>query len=109
MKIENKLKKEIRGFFYHRFDESNKLFAFAWIDNNNFRMLPNHQGGRPHQSVRRWSRQENKKNKCLHPSCIMSKDNYTSEVDKMNWLINKYRISIGRKKCGIFFFIWKHN
>ena len=79
-------------------DSKSDIFAVVWKDNNNVKMLCNHQGTLPVQKVKRWSRQNKKQVTLNQPKCIADYNSHMGGVDKMDWLINKYKIKIRAKK-----------
>ena len=95
------LKKQDRGFYDYQMDSKSDIFAVVWKDNNNVKMLSNHQGTLPVQKVKRSSRQNKKQVTLNQPKCIADYNSHKGGVDKMEWLINKYRIKI-RAKNGTF-------
>ena len=79
-------------------DSKSDIFAVVWKDNNNVKMLCNHQGTLPVQKVKRWSRQNKKQVTLNQPKCIADYNSHMGGVDKMDWLINKHKIKIQAKK-----------
>ena len=63
-------KKQDRGFYDYRMDSKRDIFAVVWKDNNNVKMLSNHQGTLPAKKVKRWSRQNKKQVTLNQPKCI---------------------------------------
>ena len=49
--------------------------------------------------MKRWSRQNKKQVTLNQPKCIADYNSHMGGVDKMDWLINKYRIKIRAKQC----------
>ena len=98
LSTDDNLKKQDRGFYNYRMDSNGDIFAVVWKDNNNVKILSNHQGTLPAQKVRRWSRRNKKQVTLNQPKCITYYNSHMGGVDKMDWLINKYRIKIRAKK-----------
>ena len=101
LSTDDNLKKQDRGFYDYRMNSNSDIFAVVWKDNNNVKMLSNHQGTLPAQKVRRWIRQNKKQVILNQPKCIADYNSHMGGVDQMDWLINKYRIKI-RTKNGTF-------
>lgn len=97
-KKDDEMKKEIRGTYDYRFDENNDIFAVTWKDNNIVKVLSNHQGLEPIHHVSRYSRTDKKPATVPQPKCISDYNKYMGGVDKLDWLVNKYRIKIRGKK-----------
>ena len=53
LSTDDNLKKQDRGFYDYRMDSKSDIFAVVWKDNNNVKMLFNHQGTLPAQKVKR--------------------------------------------------------
>ena len=98
LSTEDNLKKQDSGFYDYQMDSKSNIFAVVWKDYNNVKMLSNHQGTLPAQKVKRWSRQNKKQVTLNQPKCITDYNSHISGIDKMDWLINKYRIKIRAKK-----------
>ena len=101
LSTEQTLKKEERGFCDYKFDNKNEIFVVGWKDNNNVKVLSNHQGDlitkKPTQKVKRWSRQKKEQVTLEQPMCIANHNKFMGGVDKMDWLLNKYWTKIRRK------------
>ena len=101
LSTEQTLKKEERGFCDYKFDNKNEIFVVGWKDNNNVKVLSNHQGDlitkKPTQKVKRWSRQKKEQVTLEQPMCIVNYNTFMGGVDKMDWLLNKYWTKIRRK------------
>ena len=104
LSTDDNLKKQDRGFYDYRMDSNSDIVAVVWKDNNNVKMLSNHQGTLPAQNVKRWSRQNKKQVTLNQPKCIADYNSHMGGVDKMDWLINKYRIKIRAKEWYFLFF-----
>ena len=70
----------------------------VWKDNNIVKVLSNHQGIEPIQKVSCYSRSEKKKVSLPQGNCISDYNKYMEGVDKMDWMVNKYKMKIISKK-----------
>lgn len=98
LKSDKDMKKEDRGMLDFRFDEKNSIFAVTWKDDNNVKVLSNHEATEPMQSVTRWSSERKERVKVYQPKCIATYNKWMGGVDRMDWSINKNRIRIRGKK-----------
>ena len=98
LQTDESLKKQERGFYDYMFDRNNDIFATVWKDNNNVKLLSNYRGSQPTQKVKRWSKQKKMQVTVEQPKCLAEYNSYMGGVDKMDWMINKYRIKIRGKK-----------
>ena len=98
LSTDDNLKKQDRDFYDYRMDSKSDIFAVVWKDNNNVKMLSNHQGTLPAQKVKTWTKQNKKQATLNQPKSIADYNSQMGGVDKMDWLINKYRIKIRAKK-----------
>ncbi|KAG8251725.1 hypothetical protein J6590_073600 [Homalodisca vitripennis] len=57
LKDEKVMKKKERGTYDHQFDEENKILAITWKDNNDVKVMSNHEGIDPLQKVIHFKRQ----------------------------------------------------
>lgn len=61
-------------------------------------MLSNFQGALPHVSVKRWKKEINKKVNVPQPKYITDYNTHMGGIEKMDYLINIYKIKICAKK-----------
>ncbi|KAF6215702.1 hypothetical protein GE061_000033 [Apolygus lucorum] len=90
-------KKENRGSYDYRFDDTNDIMLVTWKDNNIVRVM-NCQGVEKVEKVKRWSKEKKSMVPVPRPKCISSYNKYMGGVDKLDWLVNEYRIKIRGKK-----------
>ena len=60
IKIDEHMKKDIRGTYDYRFDNLNEVLLVTWKDNNCVKIMTNHGTLNHISEVRRWSRSEKK-------------------------------------------------
>lgn len=93
------MKKEERGMHDYCFDGENEVLFVKWYDNSCVTMGTNHQKIDPLTSTKRWSSASKKEVQIPQPHVISSYNKFMGGVDKLDWLIQKYRIAIRSKKC----------
>lgn len=75
IKSDLEMKKEYRGTFDYCFDNKHHIFAVTWKDSSCVKMLSNHQGLQPLQTVKRWSGVEKKLITIPQPLCVQQYNN----------------------------------
>lgn len=98
IKNDNEIKKQERGIYDHRYDKQNNIFAITWNDNNSVKLMSTHQGLYPLGFVKRWSKAAQKDIQISQPYLIAQYNKFMGGVDKLDWLIQKYRTKIRGKK-----------
>ena len=98
LETDKSLQKKDRGSYDYRYEENEELFFLKWHDNSIFTIGSNHQSVDPVGNARRWSSKSGKKIFVSQPFLISQYNKYMGGVDHLDWLIQKYRISIRSKK-----------
>ncbi|XP_071055926.1 piggyBac transposable element-derived protein 2-like [Onthophagus taurus] len=92
------MKKESRGFYDYRVDESQELIVCKWNDNNVVSLCSNSVGINPVHSTTRFSRAGRKRIQIDQPHLIKLYNENMGGVDRMDQNVSKYRIAIHGKK-----------
>ena len=98
IRCDSDMKKEHRGAFDYSFDKINQVFGLVCKDNNTVKMLSNHQEVLPLHRASRWSKAEKRQLSIPQPDAVHHYNKDMGGVNKLDWLIQKYRIKIRAKK-----------
>ncbi|XP_042208007.1 piggyBac transposable element-derived protein 2-like, partial [Homarus americanus] len=98
LKDDKSLKKENRGSYDYKFEEKEELFFLKWHDNSVFTIASNHQSATSVGNAKRWSTSHGKEIFVPQPFLISQYNKYMGGVDHLDWLIQRYRISVRSKK-----------
>ena len=92
------LTKEPRGSYDFCADQESGVIVVKWHDNSCVNVISNHESIEPLHPVKRWSRKDCKEITVQQPYLIHSYNRSMGGVDHLDWLVQKYRISIRSKK-----------
>lgn len=92
------LKKKERGALDYRFEKDDEIFYVKWNDNKPCIIATNHDQIEPMGSVKRWSREQQKRIDVQHPALFNNYNQGMGGVDLHDQALCNYRISIRGKK-----------
>lgn len=103
-KTEKDLQKEGRGSFDFRVERSDNIFLLRWLDGSIVQLLSSIHGHEPLKMVSRFCAKEKKRIQVAQPNIVTEYNKNMGGVDKMDFLLSLYRISIRSRKWTLKIF-----
>lgn len=104
LKSEKDLRKVGPGSLDYRIEKGNNIFIMKWLDNGIVQMASTLYGDEYLDVVTRFCQKEKRKIDIQRPNIVKMYNKYMGGVDKMDFLLSLYRISIKARKWTVRFF-----
>ena len=91
------MKKEERGSYDYRFDTKNEILIVKWLDNKCIIVGTNYDTVQPVGRILRWKKSIKRKGYVPQPHTLNTYNENMGGVDKHDWLVCKYPMSIRGK------------